>query len=1334
MLPIKEIKTRERDIIKVKSKKKMFLFCSFEIGKICIYVYYTHTKGTFQVNMWMLLCAFILILFSKLSCVSGDFRFVDSSTSAEKGIIINVAEYDSTFANAITDSSTTDTTSLTGQYFKVTVASDFGIISTDTNNFEVFADSTDPIISISTSEPYTTTNTIAVKVEDSTARPIVTDIEIDNTNTIQNAVFGINITFIEEVSGVDIADFRFVESSTDTEKGSIINVAEYTDGNFDTPITDSSTTDTTSLTGQYFKVTVASDFGIESADSNSFEILVDSTDPIRSTATYFSYITTTDIIAVTVDSTTRPTVSSIAIDNDDETQAASFGVNVAFSEEVSGVDIGDFRFVESGTDTKKGHVINITEYTSDTFGSSIADSSTINSITTLTGQYFKVTVAANSEVLSTDSNSFEVVVDTATPVRSTATYFPYTTTNTLAVEVDSTASTPVISFDGETINNGGTIYINQDKISLTASSLETGATLHVTKGEHITGLVNGSNKNLIQVDKNTLRFAGRKDVYGTGAIDTSVKFSTTDAFHDLRSIAFWADPDNDIDTTGQRWVNIAVARTGATRSDITTGRDGDTNGLYFSTRFTSGTPKYFNYSASGYSFFDRHHYVFVFSSDGWKLYIDGTEVDPTNTRPSGTGSLPDSSIYDSPFLGKRGPGLNNNYYTGDLQNIIISRSVFSSSIVDDLYSGGAVLDDAPDSVLNDNLIHARAINTTPSTLVEDITITDASHNTADIDLNINDDTNIFVRQIDAFGNESNSVRIVVTHDSENPSVPTLAFTAENIPGDNVITVTGAESDATVTVTATNGTETVTNTREGNGDVILNLTTLGDWNITAFQTDLAENDSASSVSATLKISILAPKLIVNPSYATEIITIEVSDAVQTSTVTVTATSSGGTEVIRTRVGNGNITLELSFGRWTLKVKQSSSGVDSPDSEEYSILLDEHAPTISTLELDTTGTKSTEFDVKVAFNEDVKNVDISDFVLQDSSDNVKAQIIKVTAYPDDTFDPSKAGVYTSGTQPISGQYFLVSVLPYKNESSQTLTFKILEDTNTDDAIADLVDQPVDRSVGTDEISVTIDTTVPATPTLTFGGVTYASGDTIYTRESQISLDVSSLVSNAQTINIGSTGHLPSNKITGTLNDVPETDDPIFSFNGSSSYVSFPTYNFGDLRSVSFWADPDDTSSTSNQRIFNLALSAFANTTFDVSVSRNGNTKGIALKVQRNVNSAQEDYTANYTSDSFSYFDRNHYVVVFHSTGWKLYINGVEATLSSVQTARPSDAVEYNYAFIGRYATETGTPKEYYKGDIQNIIFSEQHFNQVRMLMICITVVTQGTTYQLVSLVIT
>ena len=75
---------------------------------------------------------------------------------------------------------------------------------------------------------------------------------------------------------------------------------------------------------------------------------------------------------------------------------------------------------------------------------------------------------------------------------------------------------------------------------------------------------------------------------------------------------------------------------------------------------------------------------------------------------------------------------------------------------------------------------------------------------------------------------------------------------------------------------------------------------------------------------------------------------------------------------------------------------------------------------------------------------------------------------------------------------------------------LLFKILEDTNTDDAIADLVDQPVDRSVGTDEISdVKIDTTVPATPTIEFHGVSYASGDTVpYQKISKSHGNVSSL----------------------------------------------------------------------------------------------------------------------------------------------------------------------------------------------------------------------------------
>ena len=805
-----------------------------------------------------------------------DFRFVDSSTSAEKGSIINVTEYDdSGFLNATTDSSTTDTTALTGQYFKVTVASDFGILSTDSNSFEVLEDSTTRITSTSTTEEYaaSTTDIIAVTV-DSTTRPTVSSIAIDNSDAIQNAVFGINVTFSEVVSGVDIADFRFVESSTDTEKGSIINVAEYDDSSFLNATTDSSTTDTTALTGQYFKVTVASDFGILSTDSNSFEILVDSTDPITSASTYFSYSTITDTLAVVVqDSTALPTVSSIAIDNTDTTQEASFGINIAFSEEVSGVDIVDFRFVESGTDTKKGHIVNVAEYDDSGFLNATTDSSTINSITTLTGQYFKVTVAADSNLLPTDSNSFEVVVDTDTPIRSTATYFSYiTTTDTLAVAVDSTVSTPIISFNGTDINSGSTIYTNQDEISLTASSLETDSTLHITKGTHVSGRIGSTSNGLIRPDKHTFRFPGKKDVYGTGTPDSYIKLTNSSDHTNIRSISFWADPDDDVNTSQQRWVNIAIIKSG-TQYDIVAGRDAATDGVVSRIRSGTSTSGEFKYSANDFSFFDRHHYVFIYTNStngSWKLYIDGVSVDPTGNRPTAT---PGSRDYNSPYFGKVGPGTNNHYYTGDLQNLIISKNVFSSGIVNDLYNGGAILDNAPNSILNGNLWYTAGISVTPTTLVvDDIDITTASNNTTDFKLisvssdptdpaivtniNPNDDTNIFVTQIDAFGNESNSSRIVVIHDNESPSTtPTINLHTNtpnpNIPGNSTIEVSGAENDAIVTVTATHNTELdinnnplqVINTRTGNGNVILNLSTLGTWKIKALQTDLAGNDSS-----------------------------------------------------------------------------------------------------------------------------------------------------------------------------------------------------------------------------------------------------------------------------------------------------------------------------------------------------------------------------------------------------------------------------------------------------------------------------------------------------------
>ena len=46
------------------------------------------------------------------------------------------------------------------------------------------------------------------------------------------------------------------------------------------------------------------------------------------------------------------------------------------------------------------------------------------------------------------------------------------------------------------------------------------------------------------------------------------------------------------------------------------------------------------------------------------------------------------------------------------------------------------------------------------------------------------------------------IRIVVIHDALIYPYQLYGLVAENIPGDIVITVSGAESDATVTVTAT----------------------------------------------------------------------------------------------------------------------------------------------------------------------------------------------------------------------------------------------------------------------------------------------------------------------------------------------------------------------------------------------------------------------------------------------------------------------------------------------------------------------------------------------------
>ena len=174
--------------------------------------------------------------------------------------------------------------------------------------------------------------------------------------------------------------------------------------------------------------------------------------------------------------------------------------------------------------------------------------------------------------------------------------------------------------------------------------METGSTLRTTKGYYSSERVGSSIKQVIQLGKNTFRFAGNlqnQNVYGTGNDDSYIKLNASNGNSDIRSIAFWADPDDDIDVPAQRIFNLAnrSGQTSAYDNSIYryTNTNNNTNGIVFSTRSgsTDSGKKTFTYAPSSYSYFDRHHYVFVYSSSGWKLYIDGASVNPTTgSRPT----------------------------------------------------------------------------------------------------------------------------------------------------------------------------------------------------------------------------------------------------------------------------------------------------------------------------------------------------------------------------------------------------------------------------------------------------------------------------------------------------------------------------------------------------------------------------------------------------------------------------------------------------------------------------------------------------------------------------
>ena len=174
-----------------------------------------------------------------------NFEFTDGTN--QQGVIESITIYNSDFTSEGT--STTDSSvALSGRYFRVSInPSDdingtytFTVLSTsitddDTNPFQMNTDDDNLDIDVNTN-----------------TRPTLTTLSITNPSvTPKNEEFKVNIVFSEVVYGVNIEDFQFTYGTTSVASITKVEV-------FDSVFSSSSvsTTDTTEVSGQYFRVSI----------------------------------------------------------------------------------------------------------------------------------------------------------------------------------------------------------------------------------------------------------------------------------------------------------------------------------------------------------------------------------------------------------------------------------------------------------------------------------------------------------------------------------------------------------------------------------------------------------------------------------------------------------------------------------------------------------------------------------------------------------------------------------------------------------------------------------------------------------------------------------------------------------------------------------------------------------------------------------------------------------------------------------------------------------------------------------------------------------------------
>ena len=226
----------------------------------------------------------------------------------------------------------------------------------------------------------------------------------------QTTTFDVDVSFSESVNNVDISDFEFIKTdNTDplnpitSSVGTITKVEAHSDSNFNDTDPSTTTTTTDTLSGRYFKVSVNPYDDID--DTYTFKVLSNS---ITDDNTNLFEASSNDTFDVVVDINRIPTLTSLSITNPSATpKTEEFKINVVFSEVVYSVNIEDFQFTYGSTSV--GEITKVEVFDSAFNSSSISTTDT----TTVSGQYFSVSIDPNDDLNSTASTAvtytFEVL-------------------------------------------------------------------------------------------------------------------------------------------------------------------------------------------------------------------------------------------------------------------------------------------------------------------------------------------------------------------------------------------------------------------------------------------------------------------------------------------------------------------------------------------------------------------------------------------------------------------------------------------------------------------------------------------------------------------------------------------------------------------------------------------------------------------------------------------------------------------------------------------------------------------------------------------------------------